>query len=584
MKIRAYHLFPTPFPRVLILSFLVVTARVFAQEPAPAVGGGEAGVPAVQAGEPAAPVASPVLDALREARAELASGDRHRTAGSGAEKGDYALSRSPTASDPRSDVSLNTAAEEVAERARLESLPPASIPVQDASLASAISLVATAAGMNFIAPAPEEFPESVTLSTRISPWGLLQLLSQRYRFTLRFHSGVWVFDREGEHSLVSRTYQLRNTNLDSYKSSQNSFNLLGSRQSGGTEEIQSAGGLVFTPQTQKIIDDLRELVGQSASKGGAVGNAQAGLSPEEQSTRRVSLPSAGGGLGRGTGVEGRVLYLPDSNALYITATRVQHSHVEEYLRVVDRPVRQIRIEAKFFETTHDPKLVLGMDPSGYQPNISMSNLVTRIDLNRVGATRLPEKVLLGAEAMSFQIRALSTDDRTKLVNNPSVVVANNREAYFSVGDEEPFVSSNNISNGAADGGFGTTQAHVAIRRIGTTINIVPTYFEGAPGDAPRIRLSVRIEVGVLKGFRRLNNTDVPVVSSQKYEYTVFLRAGETLAFGGLSGSTETESVRKVPLAGDIPLLGHVFKSRTKQNTQRNLVAYLSATLAEEAGR
>jgi general secretion pathway protein D len=162
-----------------------------------------------------------------------------------------------------------------------------------------------------------------------------------------------------------------------------------------------------------------------------------------------------------------------------------------------------------------------------------------------------------------------------------VVVANNREAYFSVGDEEPFVSSNSISPGALDGGFGSTQAHVAIRRIGTSVNLVPTLFPGEEGAVPRIRIAVRIEVGVLKGFRKLNTVDVPVVSSQKYEYTVYLKAGETLAFGGLSGMVESDSVRKLPLAGDVPVLGALFRSREKRASQRNLVAYLTASVVEE---
>jgi len=282
-----------------------------------------------------------------------------------------------------------------------------------------------------------------------------------------------------------------------------------------------------------------------------------------------------------TPATGRVLYLPDANTLYVTATRRQHEHVAEYLRVVDMPVKQIRIEARFFETTQDPKFVLGIDPSGYQPNIGLSNINTTVDLGRLGATSYPGKVLLSADNLRFQIQALQTDERSKLMNNPTVVVANNREAYFSVGDEEPFVSSNNYNPGMADGGFGSTQAQVAVRRIGTSVNLVPTYFPGANGETARIRLAVRIEVGVLKGFRRLNTVDVPVVSSQKYEYTVYLRVGETLAFGGMSGLMESESLKKVPLAGDVPVLGGLFRSKGRQSSQRNLVAYLTASLVEE---
>ena len=453
------------------------------------------------------------------------------------------------------------ASDEHAELTRLELLAPAGIPMEGARLSSAITLVATACGMNFIAPTEETFSESVSMSTRISPWKLLQLLSERYHFSMKYRDGVWLFDRDTGDALISRSYVLVHTNLDQYRSSQNSFNLLAGSsgqatgQEGASPQVAS-GGLVFAAQTQKILDDIRELIGTPAS-----------------------TPSGSASVGAPGG--GRVLYLPDANTLYVTGTVRQHEHVAEYLQVVDKPVRQIRIEAKFFETTHDPKLLLGIDPEGYQPGISLSNISTTVNLGAIRATPYPDKVLLTGDNLRFQLQALQTDDRSKLVNQPSVVVANNREAYFSVGDEEPFVSSNSYSPGMADGGFGSTQAHVAVRRIGTSVNLVPTYFPGSGPTSARIRLAVRIEVGVLKGFRRLNSVDVPIVSSQKYEYTVYLKPGETLAFGGMSGVTESESLHKVPIAGDIPILGLVFRSKAKQTMQRNLVAYLTATLIDD---
>lgn len=448
--------------------------------------------------------------------------------------------------------------QEQAERRRLEALPPASIPIQEAPLHAAIQLVCTAAGMNFLAPAPDRFSEPVTLSVRLNPWRLLQILAERHRFECLFLDGVWHFKRPEVGNLESRTYTLRHTNLDVYKAAQNSFNLLSADARSPRGDGEGSGGMVFTPQTQKVLEDIRELIGLRARR--------------EAGTDAQPAPAAGGS----------VLYLPDVNALYVSATSEQHSRVAEYLSLVDQPVRQVRIEARFFETTHDPKLVLGIDPSGYQPGIGISGIQTQIDMGRFRATPFPDKVLLEADALRLQINALQSDERSRLVNNPTVVVANNREAYFSVGDEEPFVSSNSQSTGIMDGGFGSTQAHVAIRRIGTSVNLVPSVFLGDEGGSPRIRLAVRIEVGVLKGFRKINTVDVPVVSSQKYEYTVFLRAGETLAFGGLAGVSESDIVRKVPLAGDVPLLGGVFRSRDKRTSQRNLVAYLTASIVEDA--
>lgn len=460
------------------------------------------------------------------------------------------------------------------ELSRLDALPPVSLPVQEASLATAIQVVASAAAMNFVAPEASEFSESVTLSAKLNPWKLLKILGERYRFHTEYKEGLWLFHRDNPSDLVSRTYQLKNTNLDVYKASQNSFNMLASENLGGEGNGGSAssttGGMVFEAKTQKIIDDIRELIGAAPQtktvKSGAPKEGEVVAAADA-----ISVPQ-----------DARVLYLPDVNSLYVTATSKQHERVAEYLKVADKPVRQIRIEARFFETTKNPQLVLGIDPTNFQPSLSLSNVSTQVNLGRVGATPYPDKALLSADTLKLQLNALQTDEQSRLINNPTVVVANNREAYFSVGDEEPFVSANSINPGGLDGGFGSTQARVAIRRIGTSVNIIPTLFPGDEGNPPHIRLTVRIEVGVLKGFRHLNSVDVPVVSSQKYEYTVFLKVGETLAFGGLAGIEENDAVRKVPLMGDIPVLGYLFRSHSKKSTQRNLVAYLTASVVDES--
>lgn len=154
------------------------------------------------------------------------------------------------------------------------------------------------------------------------------------------------------------------------------------------------------------------------------------------------------------------------------------------------------------------------------------------------------------------------------------------EVYFSVGDEEPFVSSNNIYPGVPNGGFGATTASVAIRRIGTSVNIIPTVFDGENGGRRRIRLVVRIEVGALKGFRQVNTINIPVVSSQKYQYTTYVEDNQALAFGGLAGLGETDGVTKVPIAGDVPVVGYLFKSKSREIHQRNLVAYIIARVVD----
>jgi type II secretory pathway component GspD/PulD (secretin) len=448
------------------------------------------------------------------------------------------------------ETPVGTPLDEEAERVRLTNLPAVRIPVQEASLGSAVTLIAAAAGMNFIAPPPDEFPESVSIFVTASPWGLLETLSRQYGFTMTYGGGVWVFVREAAGALSGTTYPLRHTNLDTFEASQNSLSVMPQAGAeGGGAGAGSAGGTVFTSRTDRIVRDVRDLLGMAA-----VGT-------------EASAGQATGGS--------RVVHLPETNSILVIATRAQHEHVRAYLAQIDRPARQVRIEARFVETSRDPREVIGVDPSGFQPNLRLSDLSSTVDLNRIGSVRLPGQAVLSADSVSLQLNALRTDERSRIVNEPTVTTMDNREVCLSVGTEEPFASATLTGTGEAGVALGTSQSSVAFRRIGTTMNVLPTVFEGEAGGRPMVRLAVQVEVGSLAGFRRIAGSDVPRVQSQRYTFTVIVAEGETLAFGGLAGVAEVSGERSVPGLSRIPVAGALFRSRSKQDMQRNLIAYIT---------
>ncbi len=462
-------------------------------------------------------------------------------------------------------------ATEAAEVARLERLPAIPIPIQDETLAGAITVIASAAGMNFIAPSTQDLPERITLTTKVSPWRLLNRLGERYAFSMSCRDGIWEFNREAAGSVMARVYFLKHTNLDVYRTSQNSFSNVGSVTSlASPESAGTQGGMVFSAQTQKIIDDIRDLIGLPSSKI-LQEPASAQAEPAHPTPKSSEAPDAR--------TAAKVIYIPDVNALYVACSRPQHDLVSGYIRLIDQPPRQVHIEARFFETSWDPKAILGINPQNFQPRVSLSQIQADVNLSRLSASN--ERAVLTVDDLSLQMNALRSDSRSRLVQNPTVVTANNHEVYFSVGDEEPFVSSNNVYAGVANAGFGSTTASVSIRRIGTSVNVVPTIFDGEDGGKRRIRLVVRIEVGALKGFRSVNSINIPVVTSQKYEYTTYVEDNQVLAFGGLSGIGESDGVTKVPIAGDVPVVGYLFKSKSREVHQRNLVAYIIARVVSE---
>lgn len=484
------------------------------------------------------------------------------------------------------DVASGSAAPEMDESrevARLENLPAVQIPIEDATLASAIKIVAQSAGMNHIAPSQEDFAEPISMSATINPWRLLQLMADRYRFTIHYQNGMWLFSRESAGALIAKTYEFKRANLDNVTAEKGSGETLGTSATDSQSAGRSQGqgfSLIYKIDSKQVLEDVRELIGLPPLASQTV-VAVDGKLPDEKSVQHILHEVKGAEKGQ------KVLYLPKTNSLYVVCYRSQHEHVAEYVRQADQAPMQIRIEARFFATSSDPQKILGIDFSDAQPKISLSdsNVTSgepRINLQRLTDKRWPPQAILSSSALSLQLNALERDSKSEKIENPFLVTTSNHEALFSVGQEEPFLDSSTLSPGAVDGGLGSTTNRISVKRIGTAVNVVPTYFRGAAGEKPRIRLVVKMELGRLSGFRQVTaQVSYPIVDSQKYEFTATIEEGQALAFGGLTGLSASNDDTRVPVLGRIPVLGGLFRHTDQRKEQRNMIGYIIPSIVHE---
>ncbi|PTY05197.1 hypothetical protein DB347_17160 [Opitutaceae bacterium EW11] len=329
--------------------------------------------------------------------------------------------------------------------------------------------------------------------------------------------------------------------------------------------------LIYKIDSKQVVDDVRELIGLPPL---SLSLAQSeGKIPDEKGIQKVVLDAKYSEKGQ------KVLYLPKTNALYVVCYRSQHDLVAEYVKQADQPPVQIRIEARFFATTSDPQTILGIDYGEAQPKLTLSDAQSgtdnRINLQRLTDKRWPPQAILSSSALSLQLNALEKDEKSEKIENPFVVTTSNHEALFSVGQEEPFLESSTLSPGAVDGGLGSTTNRISVKRIGTAVNVVPTYFRGAPGEKPKIRLIVKMELGRLSGFRQVtSNVLYPIVDSQKYQFTATVEEGQALAFGGLTGLSNSKNESSIPVLGRVPVLGALFRHSNQKGQQRNLIGYI----------
>ena len=340
--------------------------------------------------------------------------------------------------------------------------------------------------------------------------------------------------------------------------------------------------LIYKIDSKQVVDDVRELIGLPPLASQTI-VAVDGKIPVDRKAAPAILADA-----KTNDKEQKVLYLPKTNALYVVCYRSQHEHVAEYLRQVDQPPVQIRIEARFFSTSSDPESILGIDYSNAQPGLSLSdaNAISggnQISLEKLTNKRWPPQAILSSSALSLQMNALEKDSKSEKIENPFVVTTSNHEALFSVGQEEPFLDSSTLSPGALDGGLGSTTNRISVKRIGTAVNVVPTYFKGGAGEKAKIRLVMKLEMGRLSGFRQVTPQVLyPIVDSQKFQFTATVEEGQALAFGGLTGLSSSSDDSRVPVLGKIPVLGALFRHTDKKGEQQNLLGYIIPTIVHES--
>ena len=158
------------------------------------------------------------------------------------------------------------------------------------------------------------------------------------------------------------------------------------------------------------------------------------------------------------------------------------------------------------------------------------------------------------------VQAVSSDTNSNILATPSITTLDNEEAYFLVGQEVPILTGSTSSSNNANP-FQTVDR----QEVGIKLLVTPQINEGNS-----VQLTIEQEVSSVSGA---TGVDISI-NKREIKTTVMVESGETVILGGLIDEDVQESVQKVPLLGDIPFLGHLFKSTTNSTRKRNLMVFL----------
>lgn len=165
------------------------------------------------------------------------------------------------------------------------------------------------------------------------------------------------------------------------------------------------------------------------------------------------------------------------------------------------------------------------------------------------------------------INAVKSDTTSNLLATPHIVTLDNQAAKFLVGQEVPITTGEALS-GNFDNAFRTVQRE----EVGIKLEVTPQV-----NGAGEVKLFLRQEVSSVAGPVSSRNSDL-ILNKRSFETVLTVDDGEILAIGGLLNDDERKTIERIPLLSDIPLIGELFKSRSRSRSKTNLMVFIRPTV------
>ena len=178
---------------------------------------------------------------------------------------------------------------------------------------------------------------------------------------------------------------------------------------------------------------------------------------------------------------------------------------------------------------------------------------------------------LGSTLFASIINAVRSDTKSNLLSTPSIVTLDNQEAKILVGQEIPITTGQALSNNF-DNAFRTVQR----QNVGVSLEVKPQINAGGA-----INLAIRQEVSSIAGPVSSSNSEL-ILNKRQIETVVTVDDGDIVALGGLLDDNERRTIEKVPLLGDLPGVGALFRSKSRSRAKTNLMVFIRPTIIGSA--
>jgi general secretion pathway protein D len=261
----------------------------------------------------------------------------------------------------------------------------------------------------------------------------------------------------------------------------------------------------------------------------------------------------------------------DTNSLLVTTASKNFDRVKAIISDLDRAVPQVLIKVLIAEVTHDNSVDLGVEFSGMNIRPSGLGWKAGTDFN-VRAQQSGFIFHIDEANVTAAVQALATKATLDVLSRPYILTADNQQAVITVGQEVPFITRSQITES------GQTINTIEYDDIGIILTVTPHI-----NPQGLVTMDVAPEISTLTGetVDISETVKAPVFAKRSAQSRVAVLDGQTIVIGGLMEDRATTGISKVPILGDIPLVGLLFQRSHTKKSKTELLIFLTPHVAEQ---
>lgn len=268
-----------------------------------------------------------------------------------------------------------------------------------------------------------------------------------------------------------------------------------------------------------------------------------------------------------------------SSVLYGTSSK-NFQRTMEMIEQIDSPEPQVMINVLIAEVTLSDNLELGVEIAGQELSFSRNavvgpngvidgsdfDFISGTDLGAAGLGLGGFNFTVTGEDFSFLLHALQTDSRLEILSRPILLVRNGEEGKITIADEVPIVESSQQSD------TGSVRSTITRQDVGIVLTATPHI---SPDGY--VTIDVTQEISNISGenIQLSEGVSSPVFAKREVDTNVTVRDGETVVIGGLIQQRDSEGENKVPLLGDLPLIGALFRTTNVSHSKTELIVVMT---------